>query len=117
MNIIVFYVVAFDPIKIQTSQAPQNVSLNPSFVKDINVVGRNGRKMANSQGCLFFGAIVYTYLCLLVFLVIQITLTDGIFETGVYGVPSKSQNNYLASVGSRKGTPKGVDETAFHALV
>ena len=52
MNKIVFYVVAFDPIKIQASQALQNVPLNPSFVKDIIVVGRkmarNGRKMANS---------------------------------------------------------------------
>ena len=64
MKKIVFYVVTFDPIKIQASQAPQNVPLNPSFVKDINVVGgkmaRNGRKMANSQGCLFFGALVYS---------------------------------------------------------
>ena len=49
MNKIVFYVVAFDPNKIQASWAPQNVPVNPSFVKDINVVGRtmarNGRKM------------------------------------------------------------------------
>ena len=63
MNKIVFYVLAFDPIEIQASQAPQNVPLIPSFVKDINAVGRkmarSGRKMANSQGCLFFGAIVY----------------------------------------------------------
>ena len=60
MNQIVFYVVAIDPIEIQASQAPQNVPLIPSFVKDINAVGRkmarSGRKMANSQGCLFFGA-------------------------------------------------------------
>ena len=60
MNEIVFYVVAFDPIQIQTSQAPQNVPLIPSFVKDINVVGRkmarNGRKMAtyDSKNFIFF---------------------------------------------------------------
>ena len=61
MNKIVFYVIAFDQIKIQASQAPQNI---PSFVKDINVVGRkmarNGHKMANSYSCLFFGALVYS---------------------------------------------------------
>ena len=55
MNKIVFYVVAFDPIKIQASQEPQNVPLNPSFVKDINVVGRkmarNGSKMFNLMTC------------------------------------------------------------------
>ena len=52
MNKIVFYVVALVPTKIQTSQAPQNVPLNLSFVKDTNVVGRkmarNGGKMANT---------------------------------------------------------------------
>ena len=59
-----FYVVALDPIKIQTCQAPYNVFLNPRFVKDINVDGKkmakNGRTIDNSQGCLFFDALVYT---------------------------------------------------------
>ena len=45
------YVVAFDPIKIQTRLAPQNDRQHLSFVKDINVVGekmtRNGHKMPN----------------------------------------------------------------------
>ena len=54
MNKIVFYVVAFDPIKTQASQAPQNVPLNPSFVKDFYVAGakmaRNGHKMAVYKG-------------------------------------------------------------------
>ena len=30
---------------------------------------------------------------------IQITLRDGIFETGAYGVPSKSQNATILSQG------------------
>ena len=51
------YVIAFDPIEIQTQQAPQNDRQNLSFVKDTNVVGnrmtRNGPKMTNSKGCLF----------------------------------------------------------------
>jgi hypothetical protein len=48
----VFYVVAFDPIKIFLSWALQNDCQNLSFVKPINVVGkkmaRNDHKMANS---------------------------------------------------------------------
>ena len=59
-----FYVLVLDPIKIQTSQAPNNGFLNPSCVKDINVDGKkmakNGRTIDNSQGCLFFDALVYT---------------------------------------------------------
>ena len=50
---------------------------------------------------------LHKYLCLLVFivfLVIQITLTDGIFETGAYEVPSKSQN---ATVLGQGGPSKG----------
>ena len=35
---IVFYLVVFDPIKIKTLFAPQNVYHNLSFVKDINIV-------------------------------------------------------------------------------
>ena len=45
-----FFVITFEPIKIQTLSAPQNDRLNFSFVKDIHVVGekraRNGRKTA-----------------------------------------------------------------------
>ena len=45
------YVVAFDPIKIQTCLAPQNDCQNLSFVKDNNVIGekmtRNGCKKPN----------------------------------------------------------------------
>ena len=37
---IVIYVVAFDPIKIQTCLAPQNDCQNQSFVKDNYVVGK-----------------------------------------------------------------------------
>ena len=51
------YVLAFDPIEIQTQQVPQNDCRNLSFVKDTNVVGdkmtRNGRKMTISKGCIF----------------------------------------------------------------
>ena len=36
----VFCVITFGPIKIQTCTAPQNVSLNFSFVKDKHVVGQ-----------------------------------------------------------------------------
>ena len=45
-----FYAVAFNPIEIQTHQAPQNDRLNLSFVKDFYVVSkeiaRNGHTMA-----------------------------------------------------------------------
>ena len=48
----VFYVIAFDPNKIQACQAHQNDRLKLNFVKDINVVGkkmiRKGLKMAKS---------------------------------------------------------------------
>ena len=48
MEIFVFCVIAFEPIKIQTCSAPQDDRLNLSFVKDRKVVGkktaRNGRK-------------------------------------------------------------------------
>ena len=47
---VMFYVVTFDPIEIQTHQAPQNDRLNLSFLKDFHVVGekmaRKGHKMA-----------------------------------------------------------------------
>ena len=59
----VFYVIAFDPNKIQACQAHQNDHLKLNFVKYINVVGqkktREGCKMANSQICLFFYASDY----------------------------------------------------------
>ena len=51
----VFYVVAFDSIKIQTPLASQNDRHNLSFVKDICVaekkLTRNGGKMANTKLC------------------------------------------------------------------
>ena len=51
----VFYVIAFDPIKIQTCSAPQNGCENLSLVKVFNVVGRkmarNGLKMVISYLC------------------------------------------------------------------
>ena len=37
-EIFVFCVITFEPIKIWTCSAPQNDSLNFSFVKDIKVV-------------------------------------------------------------------------------
>ena len=39
------YVVAFDPIKIQTCLAPQNDCQNLSFVKDNYVVGKKRPEM------------------------------------------------------------------------
>ena len=39
-KIFLIYVLVFDPIKIQTSQALQNNRQNLSFLKDINVVGK-----------------------------------------------------------------------------
>ena len=52
------YVLAFDPIKIQTLYASQNDGRNLSFVKDSNEVGnkvtRNGGKMTISKSCIFF---------------------------------------------------------------
>ena len=52
----VFYVAAFDPIRIQTRLAPQNDRQHLSFVKGIHVVGKkkmtkNGRKIARRKGC------------------------------------------------------------------
>ena len=50
-----FYVVAFDPIRIQTCLTPQNDHQNLSFVKDIHAVAkkmtRNDRKIAKCKGC------------------------------------------------------------------
>ena len=58
-----FYVLAFDPNKIQACQAHQNDHLKLHFVKDINVVGqkmtREGCNMSNSYICLFFYASDY----------------------------------------------------------
>ena len=39
-NQIVIYVIAFDPINIQTCLAPQNDHQNLSFVKDNHVLGQ-----------------------------------------------------------------------------
>ena len=48
MEILVFYAIAIEPIKLQTHSASQNDRLNLSFVKDSYVdggkVARNGRK-------------------------------------------------------------------------
>ena len=41
MEKIAFFVITFEPIKIQTHSAPQNDRLNFSFVKDIHVDGEN----------------------------------------------------------------------------
>ena len=50
-----FYVVAFDPIRIQTCLEPQNDHQYLSCVKDIHVVGkkmtRNDGKIAKHKGC------------------------------------------------------------------
>ena len=50
MEILVFYAIAIEPIKLQTHSASQNDRLNLSFVKDTYVdggkVARNGRKTA-----------------------------------------------------------------------
>ena len=57
-----YYAVAFDPNKIFTHWAPQNVCLNLSFVKDNYVVAkemtRNGRKMGIFETWIF---IVFSY--------------------------------------------------------
>ena len=49
--------IAFDPIEIQTNQAPQNDHLNLSFLKDFCVVGekmaRKGHKMAIFESKIF----------------------------------------------------------------
>ena len=51
----VFYVVAFDVIRIQTPLTPQNEHQYPSFVKYIYVVGktmtRNDHKIAKCKRC------------------------------------------------------------------
>ena len=48
MEILVFYAIAIEPIKLQTNSASQNDRLDLSFVKDIYVDGRklvrNGKK-------------------------------------------------------------------------
>ena len=53
MEILPFYAIMFEPIKIQKRSAPQNDRLNFSFVKDIYVVSekmaRSGRKTAIYQ--------------------------------------------------------------------
>ena len=50
-----FYIVAFDPIRIQTCFAAQNDHQHLSCVKDTHVVGkkmtRNGGKIAKNKGC------------------------------------------------------------------
>ena len=57
MEKIAFFVITFEQIKIQTYSAPQNDRLNFSFVKDINVDGKNlawnSCKMAICQSTFF----------------------------------------------------------------
>ena len=57
------YVIAFDPIRIQTCLAPQNDRQNPSFVKDNYVLGqkmtRNVRKLVKRKSCQFFKSPVF----------------------------------------------------------
>ena len=47
MEILTFYAIMFEPIKIQKRSAPQNDRLNFSFVKDTYV---NSEKMARKVG-------------------------------------------------------------------
>ena len=51
----VFYVVAFNIIRIQAHLAPQNEHQNLSFMKDIHVVGkkmtRNDHEITKCKGC------------------------------------------------------------------
>ena len=58
MEILAFYAIAIEPIKVQTHSASQNDCLNLSFVKDRHVAGkkmaRYGHYMAIYQ-LLFFG--------------------------------------------------------------
>ena len=60
MEILAFYAIAIEPIKVQTHSASQNDHLNLSFVKDKHLVGkkmaRNGLKMTIYQ-LLFFGSL------------------------------------------------------------
>ena len=44
---------------------------------------------------------IYNHSCAIVYLLI---LTDGIFETGVYAVPSKSQNSTVLGQGGPSST-------------
>ena len=57
MEIFAFFVIIFEPIRIQTLYAPQNDRLNLSFVKNEHTGGikmaRNGRKMAIYESVLF----------------------------------------------------------------
>ena len=47
MEILIFYAIMFEPIMVQKRSAPQNDSLNLSFVKDIYV---HAKKMARKVG-------------------------------------------------------------------
>ena len=61
---IVFYIVAFDPIEIQTRLAPQKDHQHLNFLKDNYVVGKkmnsNGFKIAKVKGCLFYIEMEYS---------------------------------------------------------
>jgi hypothetical protein len=45
MEILMFYAITFEPIKIQKCSAPQNDRLNLSFVKDAKKMARKIAKM------------------------------------------------------------------------
>ena len=47
MEILTFYAITFEPIKVQKHSAPQNDSLNLSFVKDIY---EHTKKMSRKVG-------------------------------------------------------------------
>ena len=55
MEILAFYAIAIEPIKLQTHSASQNDRLNLSFVKDKHT---NGKKMARKGPT----TVVYQYL-------------------------------------------------------
>ena len=59
-----FYVVAFDPIRIHKCLAPQNDHQYLNFVKYVYVVGKKrariGPKIAKLKGCLFYFEMEYT---------------------------------------------------------
>ena len=44
MEILMFCVITFEPIKFKTCSTPQNDRLNFSFVKDIHIVGEKMAK-------------------------------------------------------------------------
>ena len=69
MEILAFYAIAIEPIKLQTHSASQNDRLNLSFVKDTYVDGkilaRNGQKTATYYAASFlphYGSVLFSHL-------------------------------------------------------